>query len=158
MGVHRVGAILIVASACALDAAVPDTPSASTAAEVLRATDNAYRNATTFTDHGSVTTVFTEAGRSNQHASTFDLAFRRPDGFRFEYRETIAAAWAMVLWSDMHHTLTESGKVPEIRIAAATGVSTGTAQHDARLLMPELDLGRALTSLDDATLEGRPRT
>jgi hypothetical protein len=129
-----------------------------TASEILLAMSDAYANATSYVDHGKVTTVFelTQPGVFTL-ARPVDIAFVRDGAFRYEFRRAFDS---FVVWSDGTSTLTEWSVQPGIKtvadlglaLASATGISGGSAHVTPRLL--ELVRGTSVAELPDPRLDG----
>jgi len=146
----------------------PTAPTPLAAADILRVTAETYAHATSYVDHGQQTATF-HGKPSFVTTKTFQTAFERAGGFRFEYRDEGDAARAFVIWSDGKQTQISwyvkpgilDGKSLGFAIAAATGVSGGTAYNIPALLIPSVG-GRLLTSIDgpergpDETIAGQP--
>lgn len=161
------GVVCLMLVACATPAA-PVSPKPMTADDILRATADTYAHARSYTDHGQQTTTF-HGKPSFVATKTFQTAFERDGRFRFEYREEGDPARAFVVWSDGSHAQISWYVKPGIldaknlsfALAAATGVSGGTAHNIPALLMPAVG-GRLVTSIDhpvreaDETIDGQP--
>jgi hypothetical protein len=73
--------------------------------QILEAMAEVYATCSTYRDAGRVTTRFYSADRHRPRTSVrpFTTAFRRPDRFRFEYRERyqIEDEWdRYIVWAD----------------------------------------------------------
>jgi len=151
--------------------AVPDEPSAAAAREILSAMAKAYADCTSYRDTGTVSTKFSSLGtvsadsfggeRSNR--LEFKTAFVRGGSFRFEYSDLDghAAHKPYIIASDGKTVRSwwhvkpgvETAASLGMAIAGATGVSSGSAHHIPRLLLPEID-GWPLTAVVDPRLDG----
>jgi len=165
MGVRSFAVICL--TACAVDTApvAPATPppAAPTVAQMLERMAAAYAHATSYADQGVAVDVYRAPQRDHSRRLTFTTAFVRPRSFRFEYRDNGDAARAYVIWSDGSRVRTkwfvDDNKVHDVRtfglaIAAATGVSSGTAYSVPSLLLPDLVRGRSVSTLNSAHVEG----
>ncbi len=148
----------IVASCAVTPAARPAPVALPRADEIIRTMAATYAAASSYLDRGIATSKF--------GTKSFETAYVRPDQFRFEYREAADPARAYVIWSNGAQTLSQWYATPGIvddhndlgrAIAAATGVSSGTAMTISKLLLPQIISGFALTQLDELTLEGDER-
>jgi hypothetical protein len=138
-------------------------PQLPAAADLLQKVEAAYAHAASYADHGSVTDAFTSAQGNHNNVKTFGTAFIRPDRFRFEYRKDGDATRAYIIWADhgsvhsrwyVKHNAVEEAPSLMRAIAAATGVSSGTAYIVPHLLMPNDLSGPSVTALVDARVEG----
>lgn len=132
-----------------------------------------YATCATYRDSGkSITRFVTDNRRPYSSIKPFATAFIRPDRFRFEYRSRHGDAeddWdRYIIWSDGRTVSTwwdvrpgvERQESLSLAVAAATGVSGGTAHTVSSLLFANQDYGRRLTdlvevrSLEDEHLDG----
>lgn len=129
-------------------------PSAS---EIIDRMAAAYLKCNTYTDTGSVTTVFKSADGTRTVVKQFSTALVRPGQFRFEYSEVGESDSRYVVWqkgSDVRTwwDVTKEAERPSslgLALAGATGVSSGSAHTVPALLMPEEVGGRLFTDLQE---------
>jgi hypothetical protein len=163
------GVMCVGVAACVDQAPVPAAPAPApkpqlpAAADLFQNVEAAYAHATSYADHGSVTDAFTTAQGNHSNMKTFETAFIRPDRFRFEYRKDGDATRAYIIWADhgsvhsrwyVKQNAVEEAPSLMRAIAAATGVSSGTAYIVPHLLMPTDLPGASLTAIADARVEG----
>src|SRR5262245_59747489 len=129
--------------------------------QILAALAEVYASCMTYRDTGCVVTCFIRPdGHSHTNVQPFATAFVRPNRFRFEnlYRFNEQSEWDRdILWADGSEVRTwwdVRGRVerPEslhLALAAATGVSGGSAHTIPALLAPDNVGGRRLTQLAD---------
>lgn len=143
----------------------PNASSAS-AREILDVAAQRYLGCSTYQDQGGCTTQFThQDGSQHEKHLTFSTAFLRDGGFRYEFHDEQkryvigddgeqARSW----WDQKAGVQHEESL--DLAIAAATGVSGGTAHTVPRLLMPGRVSGITFTDLvdlkrlDDTKLNG----
>lgn len=136
--------------------ATPATPRAApaTADDILATMAQVYATTPTYTDHGTVTVVFTPVDREpNTTTLKFETAFVRSQRFRFEYRKDhefrgkVLGSQDYVIWSDFVHTysawsvtkgIQDDGQNLGLALAAAAGVSDTSSVNIPSLLMPGL--------------------
>ncbi len=114
-----------------------------------------YAQCKSYRDSGVVKTVFIRSDRKHTVEKPFTTVFVRPGGFRFEYKdeERRYIVWRkgndVQTWWDV----TPGIKNPEslgLALAAATGVSSGSAHTVPALLIPDEVGGRRLTDITEA--------
>jgi hypothetical protein len=126
--------------------------------QLLEAVAEVYANCSTYRDSGQVTTQFLSSERTRTSIRPFTTAFRRPDRFRFEYmdRYHVGDEWKRyIVWADgptvrAWWDVLPGREEPEslgLALAAATGVSGGSAHTMPALLMPDRVGGRRLIEL-----------
>ena len=128
--------------------------------QILGAVAEVYASCSTYRDSGQVTIRFLcPEGRSPRTSvKPFTTAFRRPARFRFEYqaRYRVQDKWKRyIVWADgpavrTWWDLIPRGEQPQSlgrALAAATGVSSGSAHTVPALLMPDRVRGSRLTEL-----------
>ena len=160
-GVFSVAAGCLIVVSTGLPARADETrPDTLKARDVLERVARVYAGCKTYRDTGVVTTVFVEATGSWVLEKPFTTAFVRPDRFRFQYAETrcgldhrfivwrrgdeIRAWWTVKPRFEKRDSL-------EMALAAATGVSGGSAHTVPALLLPNEIGGRRLTDITEAT-------
>ena len=139
------------------------------AAKILERVAQTYAGSRTYQDKGVVKTVFVNGERRRTTERRFHTAFARPDRFRFEFSERTCCEdvgryiiWQngpeVLKWWEIQPTVE---KMESLRMAlgAAAGVSAGTSDTIAPLLLPDLRPGRLTrpaeaTLLTDADLDG----
>jgi len=130
-------------------------PSASQIIDQMAA---AYLNCTTYSDTGTVTTVFKSADGNRTQVKQFATAMVRPSRFRFEFTEEEESNSRYIVWragNDVRSWWTSWNAPSEaeraeslgLALAGATGVSSGSAHTVPALLMPDEVGGRLLTDL-----------
>jgi outer membrane lipoprotein-sorting protein len=150
------GSLLGAAPSAAADAPKLD---AFTAEQLLDRMSKAYANCKTYRDSGVVKTVFFQATGKRTVNKPFTTAFVRPDRFRFEYRERKGddeenryLIWSngqyVQTWWDIKPGVTKAASL-NMALAAATGVSSGSAHTIPVLLMPKEIGGGRLTGMTD---------
>jgi len=152
-----VSSLLSIAPTAAADAPTPD---AFTAEQLLDRMSKAYANCKTYRDSGVVKTVFFQANGKRTVNKPFTTAFVRPDRFRFEYKERKGddEENRYLIWSNGQEIQTwwdvkpGVGKAASLNmaLAAAAGVSGGSAHTIPALLMPNAVVGGRLTGMTDA--------
>jgi hypothetical protein len=128
------------------------------AAEVLRRIGEVYANARAYVDTGIVTTTFIHPNRRTIRRLPFKTAFERPHRFRYEFEDE-DSGHRLVIWQDvppakLFWTVTGEVETRELSmaIAAATGVSGGSAFAIPRLLIGDLFGGaQGPTDLEEAS-------
>jgi hypothetical protein len=119
-----------------------------------------YRECSSYEDVGRVTTTYSGPGVSFTRVKRFTTAFVRPDRFRFEFQDVEGPGpqlhyviWTESgrthLWSEPPRRQEEEEESLGLAIAAATGVSAGTAHTVSALLLPEVIDGWRLSELAD---------
>ncbi|HTS18760.1 MAG TPA: hypothetical protein VMP11_14395 [Verrucomicrobiae bacterium] len=142
-------------------AALADNP-APTAQQVLSQMGMTYRNCSCYEDSGVVETVFTSSSRVWTNTKPFEIHFRRPALFRFEFTSQHfpnSPTNRYVLWSDgtQTHAYWQSANSYWAEaslskgLAGATGVSGGSARTIPSLLSDALG-GIKLTDLENLAL------
>jgi cytochrome c biogenesis protein CcmG, thiol:disulfide interchange protein DsbE len=120
----------------------------------------AYRGFTSYADHGALKARFSTGV---VRTLTFDTAFKRPNGFRFEYDEDADRAKPFVIWTDGGHARSmwylKPGVVTDdtsVRnpVGTAAGVSSGASVLIPQLLAPEVLGVSPLGGLEALTLAG----
>ncbi len=154
------GACLAVAVGVAAAAAGSKGGQELTAREILERTARVYAECASYRDTGRVVTTFHTIDGTVTKGLSFSTAFVRPDRFRFEYRTvgSRAEAPAYVIWRRGDEVkswwvLRPGVKVEKslsMALAAATGVSAGSAHAVPSLLMPTEVRGRRLSDLTEA--------
>jgi hypothetical protein len=133
--------------------------------QILTQVANVYSTCNSYQDRGVQMTLFLRSGKTERRL--FATAFVRPRRFRFEYRMFHRGRWQQyIIWERDNEvksfwTISHSSPDPSLHsaIAAATGVSGGTAHTIPRLLMPSKIGGFCLIELeklermDDAYLD-----
>jgi len=140
---------------------IADEPEASalTAEQVLERMAKAYANCKTYRDSGNVKTVFFSAGGKRTVNKPFETAFVRPNVFRFEYRDRRGdeennryLIWsdgkAIRSWWDVRPGIEKPESIGRA-LAAATGVSGGSARRVPSLLMRDDFPGAAAARVTD---------
>ena len=140
-----------------------------TADQILRRVAEVYAGCRSYRDSGIVKTVFIQSWGKHTVEKAFRTAFVRPDQFRFEYYEEGEPLDRFVIWGQGEKARTWWGIEPGIQdartvacaLAAATGVSGGSARRIPGLLLTERieagwDISRLknLERLDDSKLRG----
>lgn len=133
---------------------------------------DSYKSCDSYSDSGTVRTVYFSDQGKHIDEKNFSTAFVRSGRFRFEYTERPlfpgAEPGQYIVWTNGENVQTWWNILPEIReneslkmaLAAATGVSSGTAHTVPALLMPDEITGwrltrlRHLKKLSDADLDG----
>jgi peroxiredoxin len=132
-----------------------------TAQEVLDTAAKTYANAASYADRGTHTTVFRSSAGRWTRVLTFATAFARTGDYRFEFYSEGDPSKFYVAWRDGLGVHARSSTRPDekqvsslmLAIAAATGISSGTAHTIPNLLMPGEIGGRSLTWLRDLELD-----
>lgn len=128
------------------------------APQIIDRMAEAYLNCSTYTDTGTVTTVFKGERDTNTVVKPFSTAMVRPNQFRFEFTEEGNLNSRYVVWRRGRDVRTwwdvtqKSKRVDSLSLAlaGATGVSGSSAHTVPALLMPEVG-GRMLTDLEQPT-------
>jgi hypothetical protein len=116
-----------------------------TAEQILGRVGEVYSKCKSYRDSGSVTTVFYSAVGKHSVEKPFRTAFVRPDRFRFEYYDKSEPVDRFVIWRQGESVRTWWGIEPGVHdarslgnaLAAATGVSSGSARRIPGLLLAE---------------------
>lgn len=135
----------------------------TSAHDVLQRVEHTYASCRSYRDTGTVTSASNSDGKTCSSTLYFLTAFTRPDRFRFEYNEgqgNLIGYQRYILWTSegkAYRWWTIDPRVSEVdsldmAIAGATGVSSKSAHHVPRLLMPGKITGRALTHLESLKL------
>jgi outer membrane lipoprotein-sorting protein len=138
------------------------TPPTLTASEILERAATAYSTCSSFHDVGTVTKRFITRERVWSTQSPFELAYARPDSFKFE---STMQDYPLLLPAQQYGLLSNGDTVIEynstdglsegtdlsLAIARVSGVSGGSAHTLARLLMPASG-GFSLTELQTLSL------
>ncbi|OYW01307.1 MAG: hypothetical protein B7X11_04125 [Acidobacteria bacterium 37-65-4] len=151
--------------ACADRDAAPEkaasaAPDPQPAKEILARTAQVYAECASYRDTGSVVTTFHTGDGTSTRELSFSTAFVRPDRFHFEYAEEGSSTGApeYVIWRhggevrswwDLRPGVKKEDSL-NMALAAATGVSAGSAHTVPSLLMPKEVEGRRLSDLTDA--------
>ena len=142
------------------------TAEALTAEKIMAQVKQTYAQCKSYRDSGVVTTTFIESSGTRTVKKPFTTAFIRPDRFRFEFREKdhsyiiMSKGNEVKTWWDIQPVI-QKGKSLGMAIAAATGVSGGSAHTVPNLLMAEVIGGRIIADvaetkrLDDGKASGR---
>jgi hypothetical protein len=140
-----------------------------TADQILNRVAEVYSRCRSYRDSGIVKTVFIQSWGKHTVEKVFRTAFVRPDQFRFEYYEKGEPLDRFVIWGQGDKARTWWGIEPGIHdartvgcaLAAATGVSGGSARRIPGLLLAErIEAGwdirrlKSLKRLDDSKLRG----
>jgi outer membrane lipoprotein-sorting protein len=148
----------LVLTASAAQTKASESPSAR---QILDQMAQVYAGCTSYRDSGVVRTVFVSVRGNRTVEKPFTTAFVRPDRFRFEYREKrgiLEQDSRYIVWSQGKETRAWWDLDPEVRkgeslgmaLAAATGVSSGSAHTIPALLLPAEVEGRRLTDITEA--------
>jgi outer membrane lipoprotein-sorting protein len=141
------------------DAIGKDEESGLSAEEILHRMGGIYAKCKTYRDSGCVITVLTRAERQDTLKKPFSTAFARPDRFRFEFKSALAgSAWRRFIvwrggmdvriWWEIRPGIEKVSSL-SLALAAATGVSGGSAHIIPVLLMPDSIEGKRLTDLSE---------
>ena len=140
-------------------------PDNLTADDIIRQMAKVYAASRSYSDEGIFTSVFISTERTRTIEKLFKTAFIRPDRFRFEYREKNNPG------GNSHYIVYKNGediKVywnigPEMAskittlseaLAAAAGISSGTARNVPTMLIPaESQFRNAITFYDPQRIE-----
>jgi hypothetical protein len=133
---------------------------AGPARDTLMRMADVYAGVRTYVDRGVVTTTFISPDQVRVSRLPFRTAFERPDRFRYEFNDETSGD-RLVIWQEAPPArlfwsvrgAVETFTLP-MAIAAATGISAGSALTIPRLLMPDVIESWALTNLDDAAERG----
>jgi hypothetical protein len=127
--------------------------------QILAAMAEVYATCASYRDAGRVVTRFVTTDRPRTSIKPFTTAFVRPDRFRFEYRDRFGdgeGEWdRYIVWAGggvvrSWWSIQPDAEEPEslaLALAAATGVSGGSAHTVPALLLPDVVGGRRLTAL-----------
>jgi outer membrane lipoprotein-sorting protein len=139
---------------------------------IIRQVESVYNACKSYSDSGIVKTVFFKKDSKRISEKPFTTAFVRPNQFRFEYSSKFPMPGAKlnryIIWCNGDNVRTWWDVQPGVEqepslgmaIAAATGVSSGSALTIPRLLMPEVVEACSVTNLlqpnriEDAVLDG----
>jgi Predicted periplasmic protein (DUF2092) len=127
-----------------------------TAKQIVERMAKEYAQCKSYRDSGVVKTVFIGTDRQRTVEKPFTTAFVRPDRFRFEYKDDKERRY--IVWRDGKDVQTWWDVTPGIKkpaslrsaLAAATGVSSGSAHAVPALLIPDEVGGRRLTGITEA--------
>lgn len=154
------GACLAVAVGVVAAAAGPKGGQELTAREILERAARVYEECASYRDAGSVVTTFHMGDGTSTRELSFSTAFVRPDRFRFEYTldGSSTGVPTYVIWRHGGEVKSWWALRPSVKVekslsmalAAATGVSAGSAHDVPSLLMPKEVLGRRLRDLPEA--------
>lgn len=130
------------------------------AMQVIAQMEKVYSECRSYSDFGSVTTVFHSGTRNKTEVKRFSTAMVRPRQFRFEFSEQQNVESRYIVWRDGNDVRTwwdldkQSKREHSLgmALAGATGVSGGSAHTIPSLLMPAEIGGRRLTDLEAAKL------
>ncbi len=146
------------------DSRLPGGSAPEQARAILDGAAATYAACDTYRDEGLVTTTFIDEDGERVVEKPFKTAFVRTDRFRFEYseRDGDTETTQFVVWSDGEGAYVWAGFEPDVRryrsmsngVAAATGVSSGSAHTVPRLLMPDDIGGFALSELEEVEMLG----
>ena len=159
-----VRAVVVVLGVVACVHGVPQSRPAPTPREILDAAAKVYASASSYADRGRHTTVLRVGSQKQERVITFATAFVRAGDFRFEFFDAGDPAKAYATWRDgsgvrsrWYVTHDKEAQVPSLgeALAAATGVSGGTAHMIPRLLMPDVE-GWSLMELGALALDPAP--
>jgi len=143
------------------EAAAPAAQGGLSAPEIIKRMADKYAACKTYSDSGTVTTVYHSAeGKENKDFKQFSTAMIRPDRFRFQYTDDRGPEGRYLIWrkGDDVRTwwgITKKQERPEdlgMAIAGATGVSGGSAHTIPALMMPDELGGRTLKNLESPKL------
>jgi hypothetical protein len=147
----------------------PADPHDLTGQQILDRVAEVYARCASYRDSGVVKTIFIEAFGKRTVEKPFTTAFVRPNHFRFEYYEKGQKENRFVIWCNGKEVQTWWGIQPGVErssslsaaLAAATGVSSGSARRIPGLLLADpigagWDIRRLqhLERLGDAKLRG----
>jgi hypothetical protein len=134
------------------------------AQQIMDRTISVYATCNSYVDEGEVRTIFLQRNGRRTVLKPFTTAFVRPSDFRFEYKERWGEdEWnSYIIWKDAESVKTwwsikpgvETPPNLSLALAAATGVSSGSAATVPRLLMPEMTMGNRIKSLSELKLIG----
>ncbi len=130
------------------------------ATQVIARMAKVYSECQSYSDSGSVTTVFRSGTGNETEVKHFSTAMMRPSKFRFEFSEQQNPQSRYIVWQDGDEVRTwwdlnsrsEREDSLGLALAGATGVSSGAAHTIPSLLMPNEIGGRLLTDLEAARL------
>ena len=130
------------------------------ATQIIARMAKVYSECQTYSDSGTVTTVFHSDARNETVVKHFSTAMVRPSKFRFEFSEQQNTESRYIVWQDGDDVRTwwdvnkrsEREDTLGMALAGATGVSSGSAHTIPALLMPDEIGGRLLTDLEAAKL------
>ena len=131
------------------------TPSAS---EILQRTAKTYATCISYRDTGTATATTKSKALDYKSILDFMTVFTRPNQFRFEYntaKDSIIPTVRHIVWTSgdtAYWWWTIDSKVTkadslEMALAAATGVSLGSAHNVPQLLMPNELFGLKITDI-----------
>jgi len=131
--------------------------------EIMLKSEKVYANCKSYMDKGYVRTEFMEKNgiKTNVTKKIFSTAYIRPNKFRFEYAEMKAGELQgqYIVWKNNKKVKTywelmgeETPESLSMAIAAATGVSGGSALNISSLLIPEVCRKTLLTRINNPTL------
>lgn len=116
-----------------------------TATDIVQRMQKVYANSRSYSDSGVVWTVFIYPDRKRTVEKPFTTAFIRPDQFRFEYREKkpLFGERRFIIFRKGKDLLTYSDlklgmqlESLDMAVAAATGISGGSAMRVPAMLLP----------------------
>lgn len=172
VGIVFVSSIFRIDVSSAEDTTLKLKTEGSNATEIIMQLENVYKTCESYSDSGIVKTVFFTNDDKRIDEKPFTTAFIRPDQFRFEYSSKFpipgSESMRHIVWANGEDVRTwwdikpGAKQMPSLgmAIAAATGVSSGSALTIPRLLMPEVIEAWSVTNLqqtnriDDAVLDG----
>ena len=137
-------------------------PDALSAPEILKRMVDTYATCDTYSDSGTVETVYhLEGGEKEKVEKQFSTAMIRPDRFRFEYTDSERPKSRYLIWRKGDDVRTwwdvtkknERPKTLSLALAGATGVSGGSAHKIPALMMPNEIGGRTLKNLKRPKLD-----
>ncbi len=153
-------ALLVVLVACARAAPVAPTPPVVEAAPapeaIAKRVAATYAGASTYADRGEVVSMFQViGGKSERHRITFETAYRREGGFRFEGLDEGDRARAFLVWSaDNKDAVTRSfarpDKADRLELTSALQAFSGALDD---LVPALLGIGHTLPWLDTIALK-----
>jgi outer membrane lipoprotein-sorting protein len=151
---------LAVLTGLPLGATDPKVKDTLTAQQIIDQTVAVYSECTSYQDAGTVVTTYTTPDRTWSDELQFSTAFVRPDRFRFVYKDTdlFKKPRRYLIWRKGEEVKTwwdispgvGTGKSLNEALAAATGVSRGSAHTVPALLLPLEVTGVRLSDLKDA--------
>ncbi|TWU48687.1 hypothetical protein Poly51_45880 [Rubripirellula tenax] len=139
---------------------LPRVASDPKATQAIEQMAKAYSDCQSYSDSGTVTTVFHSDKEDRTVVKHFSTAMIRPSKFRFEFNEQDDPDSRYIIWQDGGDVLTwwdlkkrsEREDSLGMAIAGATGVSSGSAHTVPAMLMPAEIGGRLITALKSAQL------
>lgn len=152
--------------ACLLGCNVQHAPHAPNDPDAMKVIDQmakVYADCQSYSDSGSVTTVFHTDQGDDTVVKPFSTALVRPGKFRFEFTEQGDPQSRYIVWQDGSDVRTwwdlenQTERVDSLglALAGATGVSSGSAHTIPSLLMPAEVGGRLITDLQAAKLANK---